>query len=224
MAYGSRSPKKADPIKADTAISYSNPEFTTRKAHMSKVLIHPLLTEGIPAGSESFTGGMLRCLCESDPVKVAISSQVAHNHACGCTKCWKPEGAAFSIVAVVPTSAVQVVENVEKLEVVDPAATIKRHVCTKCGVHLHGPVENPGHPFFGLSFIHPERFVEDGAAPPAFAAFVSSIIESGVAPDQMDDVRGRLKGLGLEPYDCLNPPLMDFIATHVAKASGVLTA
>jgi hypothetical protein len=27
---------------------------------------------------------------------------------------------------------------------------------------------------------------------------------------------------GLEPYDCLSPLLMDAIATHVAKASGVL--
>jgi S-(hydroxymethyl)glutathione synthase len=35
-------------------------------------------------------------------------------------------------------------------------------------------------------------------------------------------VRARLKELGLEPYDCLSPPLMDFIATQVARASGVL--
>jgi S-(hydroxymethyl)glutathione synthase len=30
--------------------------------------------------------------------------------------------------------------------------------------------------------------------------------------------------LGLEPYDVLSPPLMDFIATHVAKASGAIKA
>ena len=35
-------------------------------------------------------------------------------------------------------------------------------------------------------------------------------------------LKRRLKELGLEPYDCLSPPLMDFIATHIAKASGVL--
>jgi S-(hydroxymethyl)glutathione synthase len=34
----------------------------------------------------------------------------------------------------------------------------------------------------------------------------------------MGDVRKRLKELGLEPYDCLSPPLMDAIATHVAKS------
>jgi S-(hydroxymethyl)glutathione synthase len=31
-----------------------------------------------------------------------------------------------------------------------------------------------------------------------------------------------LKELGLEPYDCLSPTLMDAIATHTAKASGKL--
>ena len=40
----------------------------------------------------------------------------------------------------------------------------------------------------------------------------------------MGAVRGRLKELGLEPYDTLSPALMDAIATHVAKASGKLPA
>ena len=53
---------------------------------------------------------------------------------------------------------------------------------------------------------------------------MSSIIESGTPPSQMAAVRGRLKDVGLEPYDCLSPPLMDAIATHVAKASGALKA
>jgi S-(hydroxymethyl)glutathione synthase len=44
------------------------------------------------------------------------------------------------------------------------------------------------------------------------------VIESGVKPEQMASVRARLKELGLEPYDCLSPALMDAIATHVAKA------
>jgi len=38
----------------------------------------------------------------------------------------------------------------------------------------------------------------------------------------MGAVRSRLKELGLEPYDCLSPPIMDLIATHTAKAKGVL--
>ena len=40
----------------------------------------------------------------------------------------------------------------------------------------------------------------------------------------MGAVRGRLKELELEPYDCLSPPLMDALATHAAKLSGVLKA
>ena len=38
----------------------------------------------------------------------------------------------------------------------------------------------------------------------------------------MGAVRARLRELKLEPYDCLSPALMDAIATHTAKASGVL--
>jgi S-(hydroxymethyl)glutathione synthase len=34
----------------------------------------------------------------------------------------------------------------------------------------------------------------------------------------MGEIRSRLKELGLEPYDCLSPALMDAIATHVAKS------
>ena len=37
-------------------------------------------------------------------------------------------------------------------------------------------------------------------------------------------VWARLKALGLEPYDWLSPALMDAIATHTAKAKGVLAA
>ncbi len=44
------------------------------------------------------------------------------------------------------------------------------------------------------------------------------MIESGVKPEQMAGIRSRFKELGLEPYDCLSPALMDAIATHVAKA------
>jgi S-(hydroxymethyl)glutathione synthase len=87
---------------------------------------------------------------------------------------------------------------------------------------MYGRIENKGHAFYGLDFIHTERSNEKGWAAPGFAAFVSSIIESGANPDNMGQVRARLKELGLEPYDCLSPPLMDAIATHTAKASGAL--
>jgi S-(hydroxymethyl)glutathione synthase len=73
--------------------------------------------------------------------------------------------------------------------------------------------------------VHTELSKDQGWSAPEFAAFVSSIIEGGGAkPDQMGAVRSRLKELGLEPYDCLSPALMDLIATHTAKAKGVLAA
>jgi len=95
---------------------------------------------------------------------------------------------------------------------------------TGCGVHMYGRIENKAHPFYGLDFIHTELSKDQGWSEPGFAAFVSSIIEGGYNPSGMADVRSTLKGIGLEPYDCLNPPLMDAIATHNAKASGALKA
>ncbi len=180
------------------------------------IKLHPALDNGIAPTDEGFSGGVLVCNCSDRPVKVRIEGQVAHNHACGCTKCWKPEGAMFSVVAVAPTDKVQVLENGDKLKVVDPSALIQRYACTSCGVHMHGPVERD-HPFKGLSFVHPERFEGQGWAAPGFAAFVSSVIEAGVDPNQMGEVRGRLRELGLEPYDCLNPALMDYIATWTVQ-------
>jgi S-(hydroxymethyl)glutathione synthase len=117
---------------------------------------------------------------------------------------------------------VRVTANEGKLKSVDPKATIQRHACKDCGVHMYGRIENSKHPLFGFDFIHTELSRDEGWAPAGFAAFVSSIIESGADPKQMGAVRARLKQLGLEPYDCLSPPLMDAIATHTAKASGVL--
>ena len=119
---------------------------------------------------------------------------------------------------------VEVTANAQKLKVVDEGATIRRHACTGCGVHMYGRIENKEHPFYGLDFVHTELSPASGWSEPQFAAFVSSIIESGVDPSRMEGIRGRLKELGLEPYDCLSPPLMDAIATHVAKKSGALAA
>ena len=190
---------------------------------MSNVRIHPAVDGGLKPAAANFAGGTLWCNCSQNRVQVAIETQVAHNHVCGCTKCWKPKGALFSQVAVVPRDKLRVEANGQKLEVVDPKAAIQRHACKECGVHMYGPVERD-HAFNGLDFIHPERFQEDGWSPPGFAAFVSSIIESGVHPSRMAGIRAELKGIGLEPYDCLNPDLMDYVATWVARKSGVLPA
>ncbi len=189
---------------------------------MSAVLIHPSVDQGIKSGASDFSGGTLRCKCSQDQVEVSVSAQTAHNHVCGCSKCWKPDGALFSQVAVVGRDNVSVTANGHKLQVVDGAAAIQRHACRDCGVHMYGRIENTEHPFHGLDFIHTELSSETGWSAPEFAAFVSSIIESGASPDQMDGVRARLRELKLEPYDCLSPALMDAIATHLGKASGAL--
>jgi S-(hydroxymethyl)glutathione synthase len=183
------------------------------------LLIHPALDGGIKQGQTNFNGGTLVCACVDRPVKVSVKGTIAHNHACGCSKCWKPKGATFSVVAVASHENVSVLENGDKLQVVDPDALIRRHACTGCGVHMYGPVERD-HAFKGLDFIHPERFQESGWPEPTFAAFVSSIIETGTPPSAMTGVRGRLQELGLETYDCLNPTLMDVIAIWVAKKAG----
>lgn len=189
------------------------------------ISIHPSVDNGIGKGDPGFAGGTLQCRCAGDKIEVKVDSNVAHNHVCGCTKCWKPEGAAFSVVGVVPRDKLSVTANEGKLQVVDEKATIQRHACKDCGTHMYGRIENKNHPFHGLDFIHVELSPQRGWEEPRFAAFVSSIIEGGGArPEDMEGVRARLNELGLPPFDALNPPLMDAIATHVAKANGALRA
>jgi len=188
------------------------------------VAIHPAVDGGVKKGSGEFAGGTLTCLCATNPVKVTVGAQTAHNHVCGCTQCWRPKGVTFSQVAVVSKDKVKVTEHQEKLAPVDPTKTIIRHACKECGAHMYGRIENTKHAFYGLDFVHTELSKETGWSEPTFAAFVSSIIEAGQDPANMGAVRARLTELGLAPYDCLSPPLMDAIATNTAKQSGALKA
>lgn len=190
---------------------------------MTRVSIHPKIDDGLQPADPNFAGGSLRCLCSTNRVTVAIGSQCAHNHLCGCTKCWRPAGARFAQVAVVPSDKVTVTDNSDKLQVVDPGAPIKRYACKDCGAHMYGHIDQPAdHCFYGYDIIHTELSAEEGWEPAGFAAFVSSIIETGTDPGDMGAVRERIREIGLEPYDCLPSPLMDMIAIHNARASGVL--
>ena len=192
-----------------------------KKPSAPALALHPSIDHGFAKSApKNFAGGTLTCKCASEAVTVEITSQSAHNHACGCSKCWKPEGATFAVVSVVPSDKVRVTANGHKLKIVDENALILRHACTGCGTHMHGPVKREGHAFTGLTFIHTELSDKKGWSPPGFAAFVSSVIESGTPPSKMPAIRKRLKALGLEPYDALNPGLMDYLATHSAKRSG----
>src|SRR5690625_3222559 len=117
---------------------------------MAKVSIHPAVDNGINQNAQpGFSGGTLVCNCSSDPVEVTVNSDYLHNHLCGCTKCWKPGGAAFSMLAVAPRDQVTTTSHGEKLKVVDPNAVIKRYACRDCGAHMYGIIDNPGHVFHG---------------------------------------------------------------------------
>ena len=186
------------------------------------VKVHPSVDSGVKAGDKNMSGGKLSCKCGSGAVEVTLASNVAFNHLCGCSKCWKPEGATFSMVAVVPRDKLKVTANEQKLKVVDPAAVIQRYACKDCGAHMYGRIENKGHPLYGFDFVHTELSEDKGWAAPEFAAFVSSVIETGTKPSDMAGIRSRLKELHLEPYDTLSPPIMDMIATHTAKQKGTL--
>lgn len=186
---------------------------------MAQVSLHPAIDNGLTKGSPSFSGGTLYCKCPTDKVAVQITGNVAHNHACGCSKCWKPAGALFSVVGVVPVANLKVTAHPEKLKVVDPSAVILRHACKDCGVHMYGRIEKE-HPFKGLDFVHAELSNETGWQEPQFAAFVSSIIEQGFDPSGMDGVRAKFKSVGLATYDCLAPGLMDAIASYTAQKAG----
>ena len=89
------------------------------------IRLHPSIDQGVKPGAANFAGGTLVCKCTQAPVKVAIKGQVAYDHACGCTKCWKPEGAVFAVIAVLPRENVSVLENGDKLHVIDTSATIQ---------------------------------------------------------------------------------------------------
>jgi S-(hydroxymethyl)glutathione synthase len=105
---------------------------------MATVSIHPAVDHGIKPAAKDFAGGTLLCKCSQNPVEVSVGAQSAHNHACGCTKCWKPKGALFSVVAVVPRDKLKVTKNGDKLAIVDASATIQRYACKACGTHMYG--------------------------------------------------------------------------------------
>jgi len=84
------------------------------------IKLHPAIDNGFPPAKPGFHGGTLKCKCATNPVTVEISSQTAHNHACGCTKCWKPKGAIFAQIAVVSRAKVKATFWAEKLQSVEP--------------------------------------------------------------------------------------------------------
>ena len=98
---------------------------------MAQISIHPAVDNGVKPGSPNFAGGTLLCKCTSNPVEVTITAQSAHNHVCGCTKCWKPAGALFSQVAVVPRDKLRVSQKCRQ-------AQGRGRQCGHSAARLHG--------------------------------------------------------------------------------------
>ena len=149
------------------------------------------------AGSAEFQGGTLTCKCSDAPVTVSIRGNVAFNHVCGCTKCWKPAGALFSMVAVTPRDNLSVTANAQKLKIVDSAAAIQRYACTGCGVHMYGRIENKNHPFYGFDFVHPELFEGTRLGAPGVRSV--RLLDHRVGREARPDGRGARAAEGAEP-------------------------
>ena len=125
----------------------------------------------------------------------------------------------FSVVAVAGTGDVTVTENGDKLKVVDPsradpASRLHRlrrpHAWAgRARPSVQGPVLHPSRAFRGGRLV---------AARLRRLRLVDHRIRR--RPEAMDGIRAQLKTIGLEPYDCLYPGLMDYIATWTAKKSG----
>jgi S-(hydroxymethyl)glutathione synthase len=178
--------------------------------------LHPAVDGGVAMGSGS-VGATLRCHCPDYPVEIRIDERIVHNHLCGCSKCWKPSGARFAQIAIVPAGTLHVTANEGKLSVVDASQAIRRHACRDCGVHMFGRVDDVDHHFYGLEFVHPELATEADMPRPEFAGFTSSLIEAGENPSHMAAIRKRLSALDIPFYDAFSPEIMDIIAWHKVK-------
>ncbi len=177
--------------------------------------LHPVVGMATPPEITAQTSTLV-CRCPENPVEVALDAPFVHTHLCGCSQCWKPEGALFALTAIVPAGTARVVAHAEKLAVVDDTRAIRRHACSVCGTHMHGDVPDEDHHFFGLQFVHPELA---GTPPPApeFAGFVSSLIETGTSPTKMVALRAALAATAIPAYDAFSPEIMDLIAWHRVK-------
>jgi S-(hydroxymethyl)glutathione synthase len=211
---------RIESLNVDTRASYEKMTLDIKaraEAQYTKdVAIHSSVNSGVTKGTD-LEGATLRCACETNPVELRLNAACSHNHLCGCSACWKPEGQLMAQVAVVPAGTVDTISGEDKLAVVDASAKIQRHACKDCGCHVIGRVDNKDHHFFGLDFIHPELVVDAEPPQPEFAGFVSSLVENGTSPTLMAGLRDRLSKVGVPSFDAFSPEIMDAIAWHKLK-------
>ena len=120
---------------------------------MNLAELHPAIGHGDKKGAPGFGGGTLKCHCAHDAVEVRVDTQVAHNHACGCSKCWKPDGAIFSVVGLLPRDKVHLTAHAEKLHVVTPQATLHRPACKVYDVPPFCLLRHQVHAFYCCDFL-----------------------------------------------------------------------
>ena len=167
---------------------------------MATVSIHPAVDNGVKAGSPSFAGGTLQCKCASNPVEVKVTAQSAHNHVCGCTKCWKPAGALFSWWpwCRATRSASPRTPTGSRPSTPCDHPTPRLHRLRR---YMYGRIENTKHPMGSISSTPSCRRIRVVGSRVRRLRVLDHQI--GAPPDQMGAVRSRLKELRLEPYDCL---------------------
>ena len=199
---------------------------STREAMMSSaVSIHPSVDNGIKPGATDFAGGTLRLQVRERPGRRSRSTRRPRTTTrAAARKCWKPEGAA--VLGRRRRAARQGERHRERGQAQgrrrqrhDPAPRL--HRLRRAHVRPHreqeAPVLRPG--------LRPHRAVAATRLVGAARSPRSCRRSSSPAPTRrkMGDVRGRLRELGLEPYDCLSPPLMDALATRRAARALKLT-
>jgi len=119
------------------------------------------------------------------------------------------KGALFSQVAVVGRDNLSVKANGNKLAVVDSKATIQRHACKECGVHMYGRIEKQGPSAVRIRFHHTSA-ERAGVGAARIRAFVSSIIDRR-KPRQHGCREGKVERAEARALRLPVPPLMDFI-------------
>lgn len=224
MFDGPAAPHLAVPIETLVHPAYKNFDRALKeraeKATAPAIDLHPHLSSAETAADNC----VLECGCKRNRVEVTLSGPIEHNHLCGCSKCWKPEGALFAQTAVVASSGVAVIAHADRLKVVDDGQAIKRQACVECGVHMLGTVSDKAHHSYGLTFVHPELATADVATRPDFAGFVSSVIETGTSASKMEAIRNALIAENIPPFDAFSPEIMDVIAYHKGKIASTTSS
>ncbi len=129
---------------------------------MAAVSIHPSVDNGIKPTAKDFAGGTLVCKCSAEPGRGRGQVAVGAQPRLWLQQVLEAQGRAVFGRGRGARDKVSVTKNADKLAVVDAAATIQRHACKGCGVHMYGRIENTKHPFYGLDFIHTELSPQSG--------------------------------------------------------------